>query len=210
MNLMVIILILLLMIVVMMSMLRTAVPELRLLSIPLPGTKGSEAKLQVRCFSLCLTKLKWRQKNISRSCFLRVIETLTKLPSPQSFRCEQSSWPLTIIELGISYISYVLPYNVHLFAFRVLVSKPYIKTCKSQVCKTLFNVLSCWNSLRASVKKKSFVSALATPAFKAICFLLFDHRWAWNTSDIWCPPSIFFFYIFKPFGLEIYMRVRKN
>ena len=52
------ILILLLMIVVMMSMLRTAVPELRLLSIPLPGTKGSEAKLQVRCFSLYFKKLK--------------------------------------------------------------------------------------------------------------------------------------------------------
>ena len=138
--LMVIILILLLMIVVMMSMFRTAVPELRLFSIPLPGTKGSEAKLQVRCFSLCLTKLK---KIISRSCFLRVIETLTKLPSPQSFRCEQSSWPLTIIELGIFFISYALLQNFHLFAFRVLVSKSYIKTCKSQVCKTFFNVWSC-------------------------------------------------------------------
>ena len=102
---------------------------------------------------------------ISRSCFLRVIETLTKLPSPQSFRCEQSSWPLTIIELGIFFISYALLHNFHLFAFRVLVSKSYIKTCKSQVCKTLFNVLSCWNSERASGKKKFFVSLPSNACF---------------------------------------------
>ena len=31
----------------MMMVYRTAIPELRLLSIPLPGTRGSEAKLQV-------------------------------------------------------------------------------------------------------------------------------------------------------------------